>query len=85
MQTRSERIAKRIEAETTRPRLSKKALAEELGISRPAFDRRLHGKPAWRYDELEKLAKLFGTTIDDLAGEPNEEIGENNTSVTADP
>jgi hypothetical protein len=81
MQTRAERIAKRIEAETTRPRLTKGALANWLGISRPALNRRLHGEVEWHYDELENLAGIFGTTIADLVGESDT----NGTGDTTDP
>lgn len=82
MQTRWERIAHRVETETTRPRLTKGAIAKELEISRPALNRRLRGEVEWHYDDLLVLADLLDITLDDLvSGEP----GENGTHITADP
>ena len=75
---RRERIARRVEDATTpQPHLTKGQIAQALGISRPALGRRLaDGK--WRYDQLETLAKLLHTTVDDLVGESTE-IRNNNT------
>jgi len=80
MQTRWQRIAQRIETET-KPRVTKGSLANWLGISRPALNRRLHGEVEWHYDELENLAGIFGTTIDELVG--SSESGDNHTNDIA--
>jgi len=64
---RWERIAKRVTAKTTPVhRLTKGEIAQALKISRPALDRRLNGKVGWEYDQLETLATLLGTTVDEL-------------------
>jgi hypothetical protein len=72
--TRWERIAKRVDG-ATKPtrRLTKGNIAQDLGISRPALNRRLSGEVAWHYDELEKLAMLLGTTVNELVSETNGE------------
>jgi len=67
---RWERIAQRVETATTPVRqITKGEIAQQLKISRPALSRRLHGKVGWEYDELEKLAHIFGTTVNELVGE----------------
>jgi transcriptional regulator with XRE-family HTH domain len=73
-----ERIAKRIDTETAPVhRLTKKELAQRLGISRPALGRRLNGKVDWHVDEIETLAKLFDTTYEDLTSpQPGESEGD---------
>lgn len=65
--TRSERIAERIKAATAPiPHLTKGNVADWIGISRPALDRRLKGEVDWHYDELEALATLLDTTVEEL-------------------
>ena len=43
-------------------------LAAELHISRPALDKRLNGKTKWKWEEVLVVARLTGSTLDDLAG-----------------
>lgn len=66
---RWERIAETVHTRTARPSINLTGLAHSLGISRPALTRRLNGQVAWRYDELEILAKQFNLTVEQLAGE----------------
>ena len=76
---RWERIAKRVDDETSPVyRFTKGEIVQRLRISRAALDRRLKGKVGWKYDELEKLAEMFGLTVDEL-------VGENHTHVSVDP
>lgn len=65
---RWERIANRVAQETApsqRPP-TKGDIAQRLGISRPALNRRLHGEVNWHYDELELLAEMFNITVEEL-------------------
>lgn len=64
---RTERIAEGIRLQKTIHRLTWKQVASILGMSRQAFDRRLKGHPRWKYEELEKLASEWNTTIEHLA------------------
>jgi transcriptional regulator with XRE-family HTH domain len=79
---RWERIAQRVDAETTPRTLTKGEVAKRLGFSRPALDRRLKGQTDWEYDRLETLADLFGITVDQLIAEDS---SENGTSVGGSP
>lgn len=72
---RWERIAETVHTRTARPSINLTGLAHSLGISRPALTRRLNGQVAWRYDELEILAKQFNLTVEQLAGQNHEEVG----------
>lgn len=63
---RWERIAGRVNAQVNQPRFTKGSLAKELGISRPALNRRLDGEVSWSYEELAQLADIFGITINEL-------------------
>ena len=56
-------------------RLTKGNIADWLGISRPALNRRLTGDVAWHYDELEKLAMLLETTVEELVSDNGEGSG----------
>jgi transcriptional regulator with XRE-family HTH domain len=62
-----ERIAERINTET-KPvyHLTKGEVARKLNMTRPALTRRLSGETAWHIDEIEKLAKLFGVSVNEL-------------------
>ena len=66
--TRWERIADRVNTETT-PHHTKGEIADWLGISRPALNRRLSGDIDWHYDELEKLAMMLKTTVEELVSD----------------
>ena len=43
-------------------------LAEEIGISRPTLNTRLAGKSNWEWEEVIRIAKTVGCTLNDLAG-----------------
>lgn len=47
---------------------TRETLADELGITRPTLRSRLDGETQWRFEEVIKIAKLTGTSIDELAG-----------------
>lgn len=49
---------------------NREKLADEIGISRPTLASRLSGKSKWNWDEVVKLAKLVGCTLDEMAGLP---------------
>lgn len=49
---------------------SRENLANEIGISRPTLASRLSGKSKWNWDEVVKLAKIVGCTLDEMAGMP---------------
>lgn len=74
---RTERIAQRVDTETAPVRrLTKGNIADWLGMSRPALNRRLNGQVGWEYDELEKLAMILETTVEDLVGENHTTVGD---------
>jgi len=43
-------------------------LAEEVGISRPALNKRLSGRAKWSWDEVIEVARVTGCTLNELAG-----------------
>lgn len=43
-------------------------LAEEVGISRPALNKRLSGKAKWSWREVIEVARVTGCTLNELAG-----------------
>ncbi len=49
-----------------RRRLSQATLADRAGITRSSLVRRLDGKPLWTYNELAKIARIFGMSVDEL-------------------
>ena len=47
---------------------TREILADKLGITRPTLRSRLDGETSWRFEEVIEIAKLTGTSIDELAG-----------------
>lgn len=47
--------------------ITKDDLADQLGIGRNAFYRRLAGQNSWLLEEAVKLSGLLGITVDELA------------------
>lgn len=43
-------------------------LAEEIGITRPTLRGRLYGKSKWEWDEVIEIARITGSTLNELAG-----------------
>jgi DNA-binding XRE family transcriptional regulator len=70
---RDQIIAAKVHKRTARPTLTLTGLAHQVGVTRPVLYSRLE-KGGWKYDELERLARALGLTIDQL-------ITENHTSV----
>ena len=50
---------------------TREKLAEEIGISRPTLNGRLSGKSKWEWDEVIEVARITGTSLNELAGLPN--------------
>ena len=57
------RVAEYVKAEG----ITKDDLADQLGIGRNAFYKRLGGHVSWHLDEAVKLSGLLGITVDELA------------------
>lgn len=43
-------------------------LATEIGITRPTLRTRLNNESKWNWDEVVAVARLTGSTLDELAG-----------------
>lgn len=43
-------------------------LAKELGMTRPTLANRLSGKSKWEWEEVIRISRLVGCSLDDLAG-----------------
>ena len=43
-------------------------LAKELGITEPSISRKLRKERKWSVDDLIKISKMFGVSIDELIG-----------------
>jgi DNA-binding XRE family transcriptional regulator len=47
---------------------TRETLAEKIGITRPTLNSRLDGRTKWNWEEVVRLSKLLGCTLDELAG-----------------
>jgi plasmid maintenance system antidote protein VapI len=47
---------------------SREVLAKELGMTRPTLNSRLDGRGKWSWEEVIRLSRLLGCTLDELAG-----------------
>ena len=46
---------------------TREKLADEIGITRPTLNGRLSGKTPWMWEEVRKVARLVGCSLDELA------------------
>ena len=63
-------VAANVRAEAARRGLTQAKMAALLGMSRMAMSDRFRGRTPWTLDELEDLARKFGTTVEDLLARP---------------
>lgn len=47
---------------------TREQLAESIGITRPTLQTRLNGDSEWKWGEVVKVARITGSTLDELAG-----------------
>ncbi len=59
-------INEELRAQMYRRRLSQTQTANRAGLTRSALTRRLDGKPTWTYNELAKITRIFGMSVDEL-------------------
>ncbi len=64
-----------IKAEMARADMTIGDMAKALGLSRNGFSFKLNGKREYTLAELNKMADLFGVSVDYLAGRTNERGG----------
>lgn len=64
-------IAARVNAYVRNENTTKDALADALEIGRSTFYSRLSGERGWLFDEVVRLSKKFGCTVDELMTMPN--------------
>ena len=62
----TERIAANVRLELAKQRITKTALAEHLGVSKPWVFRRVHGRTPFRAEELVAVADVLGVTVASL-------------------
>lgn len=65
----SQRYLSGLRAEMARVSMSQKDLAQILGLSTAAANRRMLGTVSFRLDELNTIAKHLGVQVDQLIGE----------------
>ena len=64
----TERINEKIGAWLLEEGNSRSLLAKEIGISRPALNKRLAGSTKWNWNEVIIVAQITGTSLNELAG-----------------
>jgi plasmid maintenance system antidote protein VapI len=47
---------------------SRAELAEAVGLSRPALNKRIEGKSKWKWSEMVRLSDVIGCSLNELAG-----------------
>jgi DNA-binding XRE family transcriptional regulator len=50
--------------------MSQGAVAQAIGMSRATFNEREAGNSAWRINEVQKMAEIFGVSMRDLMDDP---------------
>lgn len=63
-----EQINEKIGAWLLRDGNTRDVLAAEIGITRPTLATRISGETKWNWDEVVRLSKLLGFSLDELAG-----------------
>lgn len=64
----NDRINEKIGAWLLEEGNTRSILADKIGISRPALNKRLNGQAEWKWDEVIEVAKTTGCTLNELAG-----------------
>jgi transcriptional regulator with XRE-family HTH domain len=65
-------IAERVKRLFDQGNLTQEELAKELAVSQPHVSRLLLGKTAWRKKYLQRVAELYGTSLNSLLLDPQE-------------
>ena len=64
----NERINEKVGAWLLEEGNTKTVLAERIGISRPALNKRLDGRAKWKWGEVVEIADLTNCSLNELAG-----------------
>lgn len=66
----NERINEKVGAWLLEEGNSRSLLAQRIGLSRPALNKRLDGRTKWKWDEVIEVARITGCSLNELAGLP---------------
>lgn len=63
----TDRINEKLGAWLVQTGHSKKQLAKELNLSRPALRQRVNGDAKWKWEEVVRVSELTGCSLNELA------------------